>query len=377
MPTRADNSIALPATDEKFLGQPSDSFWGTVIDALPDCISIHSASGKILWANPKIRDLYGKSLSELQELSCEDVFHHGGITCPHAQVVESGKGVELKEKVLVNGKMLQVTFLPLFDDNGKTRGFIRLIRDDAKERRANAQLREAERFATLGQLLSGVAHDVGTPLNVISGYAEYLLMRTKPEGQGYKELTAILEQTRRIAAVFGEALNLSRSPQGRIDAIDIRALLSDALVLVGHHLRRANVKAGITCTITPPLIYGEAAQLRQAFFNLLVNAAEHVEGGGRLHVVINKRDDVPGFVEITFEGTDANDLAHDFSQSLAAFISGGEEETTGIGLFLARSILEEAGAKTASGTGEQGKGLTVYLPIKPPAQYQTTLTSRS
>src|SRR4029453_8016189 len=119
---------------------------------------------------------------------------------------------------------------------------IRLMREDTSERRMNAQLRQAERFATLGQLLSGVAHDVGTPLNVISGYAEFLLMRTKPEGQGYKELNAILEQTRRIASVISQALDLSRVSQGRVDAIEIKALLSDSLVLVGHFLRRADVK---------------------------------------------------------------------------------------------------------------------------------------
>ena len=377
MPISSNNSIALTAKDEEFLSLSSVAFWRAVVDALPDCLSIHSASGRILWANSKLCYLYGKSLSELQKLSCEEVFHHAGITCPHKQVVESGEVIQLKERVLVQGKMLSVALLPWFDDQGTTRGFVRLIRDDTSERRANAQLREAERFATLGQLLSGVAHDVGTPLNVISGYAEFLLMRTKPDGQGYKELTAILEQTRRIAAVFGEALNLSRPPQGRIDAIEIRALLSDSLVLVGHHLRRANVKASITCRITPPLIYGEAAQLRQAFFNLLLNGAEHLGGGGRLHVVIEQGNELPGFVGITLEGTDANEIAHDFSESLAAFISAGNHETAGIGLHLAKSILEDAGAKTVAGTGDQDKGLTVYLPIKSPAHHQTTMTPRS
>jgi signal transduction histidine kinase len=269
--------------------------------------------------------------------------------------------------VLVSGKMLTVRLEPLFDNFGKTCGFMRLMRDDSSERRVNAQLRQAERFATLGQLLSGVAHDVGTPLNVISGYAEFLLMRTKPDGPGYKELTAILEQTRRIAAVFSQALDLSRPPQGRVDAIEIKTLLSDSLILVGHHLRRADVKATVTCRTTPPLIYGEAPQLRQAFFNLLVNAAQQVGGGGRLQVLIEQVQEVPGFIGLTIEGTDAEETAHDFSRSLSALLDEGEGETMGIGLYLAKNILEEAGAKISS-TGEKGKGLTVYLPIKPPAR---------
>src|SRR4029453_6223018 len=103
-------------------------------------------------------------------------------------------------------------------------------------------------------------------------------MRTKPEGQGYKEVNAILEQTRRIASVISQALDLLRVSQGRVDAIEIKALLPDSLFLVGHFLRRADVKASITCRTTPPLVYWEAPQLRQTVFHLLFNAAQQVGG---------------------------------------------------------------------------------------------------
>jgi signal transduction histidine kinase len=371
MPTTGNNSTALQATDKEFIESSPDFLW-SILNALPDCISIHSVDGKVLWANNKLCDLYGKSLTELQDLSCEDAFHQNGIACPHPGVVSTGVGARLAENVVISGKTFTVTFEPLCDDPGRTRGFIRLMRDDAGERRANAQLRQAERFATLGQLLSGVAHDVGTPLNVISGYAEFLLMRTKPDGQGHKELNAILEQTRRIAAVFGQALDLSRASQGRVDAIEIKSLLSDSLVLVGHHLRRADVKASITCRTTPPLIYGEAPQLRQAFFNLLVNAAHQVGEGGRLNVEIEEEQKVSGFVGFTIEGTETSGTAHDFSRSFGSFLSEAQSETTGIGLYLTKVILDEAGAKITFTSGENDKGLTVYLPIKPPVRVHMT-----
>jgi nitrogen-specific signal transduction histidine kinase len=372
MPTRGNNSVALPATDKAFLEPSPDSVWSSVFNALPDCISIHSVDGQILWANNKLCDLYGKSLTELQDLSCEEAFQQSGLACPHTHVVSTGVGAQLGEKVVISDKTFSVRFEPLCDDSGRTRGFIRLMRDDTSERRMNSQLRQAERFATLGQLLSGVAHDVGTPLNVISGYAEFLLMRTKPEGQGYKELNAILEQTRRIASVISQALDLSRVSQGRVDAIEIKALLSDSLVLVGHFLRRADVKGSITCRTTPPLIYGEAPQLRQAFFNLLVNAAQQVGGGGRLNVEIEEKQQVSGFVGFTIEGTEATGTTHDFSGSMGSFLSEEQGETLGIGLYLTKTILDEAGAKITFTSGENDKGLTVYLPIKPPVRVHMT-----
>ena len=369
MPT-INNSIAdaaLSTSDEPLLGLPPDLGWTSIIDALPDCISIHSESGQILWVNRKLCDVYGKPLSELKGLDCRQVFHGNDPACPHEQVLATGEAVQLAQDVHVSGRELSVALEPLFDGRGKTCGFMRVMRDVTREHHALEQLRSAERFATLGQLLSGVAHDVGTPLNVISGYAEFLLMRTKPDGQGYKELSAILDQTRRIAAVFGQALDLARPAQGRTDAIEIKALLTDSLDLVGHHLRRADVKASLTCRISPPLIYGEAPQLRQAFFNLLLNAGQRVGSGGRLQVAINEAPDMPGFLGLTLLGADAGGVAHDFSQSFGSFFaSQSEGEVAGIGLYLARKILDEAGAKIVStAMGEQGPGLTIYFPVKP------------
>lgn len=367
MPTRVNNSNshqALPGPEKGTLGTLTDSPWTSIFDAMREGISVHSASGEILWANKMLCRIYSKPLSELKGLSCCQVFHDSP-ACPHEQMLAAGTAVQLVGEVLVSGRNLSVTFEPIFDEHNNTCGFIRVMRDVTGEHHAQEQLLKAERFATLGQLLSGVAHDVGTPLNVISGYAEFLLMRTKPEGQGHKELSAILNQTRRIAAMFGQALDLARPAQGRTDAIEIKALLADSLDLIRHHLREADVKAGLTCRIIPPLVYGEAQQLRQAFFNLLLNAGQQVGAGGRLQVVIDEAAGAPGFLGLALFGTDASGAGHDFSGSFAAFCAArSETETAGIGLYLTRRILDEAGAKIAfTEAGEQGVGLMIHLPV--------------
>jgi signal transduction histidine kinase len=370
MPTGVNNSKAdrAPSTSAKgILGTLPDSLWTSILDAMPEGFSVHSASGEILWANRKLCDIYSKPLSELRGLSCRQLFHGDGPACPHEQVLASGQAAQLAGDVCVSGRNLSVTFEPLFDDRNETCGFIRVMRDVTSERHAQEQLLKAERVATLGQLLSGVAHDVGTPLNVISGYAEYLLMmRTGSEGQGHNELSAILDQTRRISTMVGQALDLARPPQGRTDAIEIKSLLADSLDLVGHHFRKMDVKAGLTCTMIPPLVYGEALQLRQAFFNLLLNAGQQVGTGGMLQVVIDEAADMPGFLRLALFGTEAGGVEHDFSRSFAGFLSGqSDREATGIGLYLARRILDEAGARIGStAAGEHGVGLMIYLPLK-------------
>jgi PAS domain S-box-containing protein len=347
------------------LGIPLEDLFTSVVDALSVGISIHSTSGEIVWANKKLCDIYRQPLSKLKGSDCQEVFHGENSPCPHEQVLATGSGVHLESEVTIAGRILSLTVKPLFDEGGRTRGFIRMLSDITGERRAHEQVIKAERFATLGQIFSGIAHDVGTPLNVISGYSEYLLMRTMPEGQGSKELSAILQQTRRIAAMFGEALDLGRPSQGRKDPIEIKPLLMGALDLVGHSLRKGDVKVELTCGIEPPLIYGEAPQLRQALFNLLLNAGQLVGTGGSLEVVIEEAPEKPGFLALAFWGTDAAGASHDFSRSLGclpgAQIDGG---TVGIGLSLAQEILNAAGAIISSGPGcERGIPLMVYLPV--------------
>jgi len=368
MPTRVNNAKvvrALSPSDKSVSRNYADPLCNSILDAIADGISIHSLSGEITWANRELCTLYGRTLTELIGLSCSNAFHADDARCLHEQVLETGCGLEMIDLVRISDRSLSVAIEPVFDGEKELCGFIRVMRDVTSQRRALEQLLKAERFATLGQLISGVLHDAGTPLNVISGYSEYLLMGRKPEDRGYKELSAIIDQTRRIAAMFGQALDLARPAQGRRDPIDIQSLIADSLALVGYHLRTAGVTASLTCRIDKPLIYGEASQLRLAVFNLLVNAGQSIGLSGRLQVVVDEAKDNAGFVGLALLGTEATGSAHDFSRSFAALFGRNvEREAGGIGLFLTGRILAEAGANVlvTEASGQAG-GLLIYLPV--------------
>ncbi len=272
--------------------------------------------------------------------------------------------MQLVDEVRVGGKIFSVRVEPLFDGEGEPCGFMRLTHDVTGERSVYHQLLMSEQLAALGQLFSSVAHDVGTPLNVISGYAEFLLMRTKPEDRGYKELSSIRDQTTRIAAMFRQVLDVSRPPLGLLDAIDLQSLLAESLALIDHQLRRTGLTASVTCRMKKPLIYGEASQLRLAVFNVLLNAGQSIGAGGSFQVVIDEAANKPGFVGLALLGIEAGGTAHDFSTSFAILL-GAHSDTgrVGIGLHLARRILVDAGAVVLAAGGEHGLGLMIYLPV--------------
>jgi len=363
MPTRLNNtkSDGVPSSSREstFDAQP-DTPWSLIFDSLPEAISVHTSSSQIIWANRALCDLYSKTLQDLMGMTCSQAFHAGNSGCPHERVANGEQSVQSVDDLIVSGRAFSVSFEPLLDDSNKEHGFIRVMRDVTETRNAHVQLLQAERLATLGQLLAGVAHDVGTPLNVISGYAEFLMMRKNPGDQGYKELTSILDQTRRIAAIFGQALELARPAQGGTAAIDLKAMLEESLSLAAHHLRKTNVTASLTCRIPKPLIYGEASQLKQAFFILLLNTGRQVGTGGSLQAIVGEAQKMPEFLEVVLLGTEANGVRHDFSMVFREGLAG---ERSGIGLNLARELLEKAGARICfSQAGEEASGLVIQLP---------------
>jgi len=355
----------LPAADDKPLAETdyqSAEFLSSIFDALDDGISIHSLKGEVLYANNRMLEILGKAASEVIGNDCVEVFHDAA--CPHEEVTASGIQSRLEIESKDGKSVFQVTVSPIKNKAGKASGFIRVVHDISEVERTQENLVKAEHFATLGQMASGIAHDVGTPLNIISGYSEYLLMRTGPEGQGRKELSAIIQQTRRIADFIKHMLDLSRPAQGRRDAIELKSFLADSLELIGSHLRKADVKASLTCSAIPSLIYGDGPRLRQAIFNLLLNAGQHLGPGGKIEIAIEESVDRPDLIPIFLSGTERGGQAHDFSKSFSSLLtSGRNREGIGMGLSLTKEILREFGASLDSTALEgQGVALVLHLP---------------
>ncbi|HJQ26549.1 MAG TPA: histidine kinase dimerization/phospho-acceptor domain-containing protein [Blastocatellia bacterium] len=338
----------------------NNTSWLCVLDFLDEEVSIHSADGLILFANRRLLESSGGAAVEWLGRRCDEVFAAG---CPHEEALKSKTSAQTEAESREPGKTRTVTVVPLLGANGEAEGYARISAASPVTPSQEALLK-AEHFATLGQMMSGIAHDVGTPLNIISGYAEYLLMRTKGEGTGHKELTAILEQTRRVAEYIRIMLDLARPSQGRVDAIELKGFLGDSLELMGSHLRKASIRVALACKSAPPVIYGDGPRLRQAFFNLLLNAGRRLGAGGQLDLSIEEPPEMPGFIGVRLTGVDREGRAQDFAESFAGFLrprrNWGTEE---MGLMLTKGILDEYGAQvTALPIEGQGVALLIYLP---------------
>jgi signal transduction histidine kinase len=346
--------------------------WDKVFNAIPDAITVHDAEGRITWANALAGKLKGGTWEGLIGQDCYQVFHSDGIGCPHAEVLERGKGMWAGNNVSVGDSTYSIYIAPIVDEMRGVTGYLRVMRNVAEGGKLHNQTHWAERFTTLGQMINGIAHDVGTPLNIISGYAEYLLMRTKQGEPGHKELSTILSQTRRIAEFIRQMLDLARPSQGRIDAIGLKGFLTESLDLMGHHLRKAQVRASLSCKTEPPLIYGDAPRLRQAFFNLLLNACQSAGSDGSLEIIQDEDTDESGFTRIRIIGYDKTGKALDLSKTFSTFLSTSEDSgAAGMGLSLAKEILGDFGTRfEASALPDDGTALVLHIPWRKQAAAQ-------
>jgi signal transduction histidine kinase len=167
----------------------------------------------------------------------------------------------------------------------------------------DAELATASRAATLGTLAMGIAHEVATPLGIISGRAEQLLARAGDDERAGRSARAILDQTERIRLVIRAFLDIVRGGAPALGDTPPAAVLEGALGLVHHRFDAASVSLSSEVEEGLPLVHGDVPLLQQALVNLLLNACDACPRGGHVraslgrdgdHVVFTVTDDGRG-----------------------------------------------------------------------------------
>jgi signal transduction histidine kinase len=159
-----------------------------------------------------------------------------------------------------------------------------LARDAAGSLRLERQMIRSEKLAAVGSLAAGLAHEIGTPLNVISATAEYLLLDQPEEGGSRAELAAIVEETDRIGGLVRDLLNFTRETPPVLEPISLVEVVERAIGFVRISVEKsgAHLEAALDASI--PLAQANADELHQVLVNLILNASQAARGGGRILV---------------------------------------------------------------------------------------------
>jgi PAS domain S-box-containing protein len=228
-----------------------------------------------------------------------------------------------------------------------------------------ARLIQSEKMSSLGRMAASVAHEINNPLGAIVVYSHLLLEATPEDAPGRSNLEKIVRQATRCQNIVRGLLDFARLGPGVRQAADV-----NAIILAAHDLQQAHgvpeeIEVKLDLSPTPLEITCDPSQLQQAFTNLLVNAAEAIEGPGRI-TVRSWRDPERHRVAASFADTGCGIPSDDLARLFEPFFTTKQEgHGTGLGLAIAYGIAErhQGTIEVESRVGE-GSTFTVWLPSR-------------
>jgi PAS domain S-box-containing protein len=238
-----------------------------------------------------------------------------------------------------------------------------VIMDDITERvELEGQLSQADKLSSIGLLAAGVAHEVNTPLAVISSYTQMLAKQLQGDPQKSGLLDKITRQTFRASEIVNNLLNFSRTSGTEFGDVDVNKVITDTLALLEHQFKIAKVQvhSDLTAGISP--IQGNPGRLQQVFLNLFLNAKDAMPGGGRLNVATSNGEMVSVRVSDTGSGIAPEHIQRIYDPFFTTKTAPkeGQNRGTGLGLSVTYGIIQEHAGKIRV-ESNPGSGTTFAL----------------
>jgi signal transduction histidine kinase len=248
----------------------------------------------------------------------------------------------------------------------------RLAAENEGRIRALEQLRHADRLTTVGTLAAGMAHELGTPLNVVAGRAKMIAGGRLEPDAAVANARIIGTQVDRIVKIIRQLLDFARRGDAARAPVDLRGLAGRTIAMLEPMARERGVAIELQCTESPADVLGDASQLEQVLTNLIVNGLQAM-GKGVLHVRVDRAEQTPPpdhggaraeflRVEVRDEGKGI-EPAHLGRVFEPFFTTKGVGEGTGLGLSVAYGIVRDHGGWiSVSSQPAVGSSFAVQLP---------------
>jgi two-component system NtrC family sensor kinase len=254
--------------------------------------------------------------------------------------------------------VINASVAPLLGKDGAQLGRLILLDDITQRVRMEEQMVQNEKLTSLGLLAAGVAHEVNTPLAVISNYIQMLAKQIPSEDPRQKTIERIVKQTFRASEIVNNLLNFSRTGAATPDEINLNVVLEDTLSLVQHPFKTARVNVVRAYNDKLPPVLGSTTRLQQVFLNLFMNARDAMPGGGMLEVRTAAQN---GTVEVEITDTGSGIPPEHIQRIFDPFFTTKSTgKGTGLGLSVSYGIIKEHAGKVDV-RSSPGKGSSFRL----------------
>lgn len=239
-----------------------------------------------------------------------------------------------------------------------------LVKNIEKRRLMEAQIAQADKLASIGELSSGVAHEINNPLGIILGYAQLLLRNEGKASPLYSDLKTIEKQVKNCKTIVEDLLRFARTSPSRKEKIDIHQLVEDVLGFLQHHFNPDKIKIlkNYDTTIAPMLL--DEKRIKQVIMNLAMNARHAVGDSGTIEVATRAEKHLNKvFIVMTDTGygIEKKHLSRIFDPFFTTKPTG---EGTGLGLSVSYGIIKNHGGTIhVESTPGKGSIFTIELPV--------------
>jgi PAS domain S-box-containing protein len=278
--------------------------------------------------------------------------------------------IELIDPATTNQLPMEITSAEVADAKGQVTAVVSVLHDlseirELERRRVEQQLFESEKLAAVGRLAASIAHEVNNPLEAIKN-SLYLLTTGKDMEKNARFLEVARKETERVSHIIRQMLGFARR-SGEVEWVAVNQLIEETLILVEKKMRQARVEVVRHFDERLPKVRARADQLRQVFLNLLLNAQQSMEKGGRITVRTSVYEQalqptISVQISDTGRGIAEPDLARIFEPFFSTRTKG-----TGLGLWVTQDIVRHHGGRIEA-TSVEGGGTTfnVILPVDSP-----------
>ena len=251
----------------------------------------------------------------------------------HGSARKNGRG---SREITVN-----IAVTPLVSKNQEQIGRLVLFDDITDRSELERQLLQADKLSSIGLLAAGVAHEVNTPLAVISTYAQMLAKQVAGDDQKSRLLEKIAKQTFRASEIVNSLLNFSRTSTTEMIEVDLNRVIQETASLIDHQLQKAGIRAELVLEPALAPVNGNPNKLQQVFLNLFLNARDAMERGGVLQVTTRSEE---GGVRVEVADTGHGIADEDLHRIYDPFFTTkSSRKGTGLGLAVSYGIIREHG----------------------------------
>lgn len=347
-------------------GQPwRERFLLSAIRNSDDAIFALDRQNTVRFWNRGAAQLFGMTIEEIGGRTLDGFFLDENR--PQAEAIfhpEEAEEALPKEELEILGRdgrrfWVEVSRTPLRDGSGVVNGASFVLRDVTERKEAFEKMVFTERMSAVGNMAAALAHEIGTPLGVISSNAEMLLLDCVDDGHR-EDLEVILRETERIHGLVRQLLDFSRPEAPDMDDVDLAQVVGRVQGLVHHTAHKQGTELVVETQEDLPAVRGDRDQLEQLVLNLVMNALQSLGRGGRVAVRVSagERGGVALEVEDDGPGIDPTVLPQIFHPFFTTKPNG-----TGLGLAVCKRIVEQhVGSISASHGEERGAAFHVWLP---------------